>query len=303
MSTSVSMNDLFRGLLPTDYPNGWLGMLRTYFDDSGTHGASEIVLVAGLLGTEGRLDGLDRNWKKHLERPLDGTKPPLKRFHMYDCQNSLGEFAGWSRTETDYFCHQLRQTIIDSGVSAYGAACVRKDWDELVTGDLRPILGTAEGFCIRNCFVRAIAWAQRNTFDPKMTFIFDNRPSQVKRDANVVFDSFQKATAEPSIVGVAFLSSYEIRPLQAADMLAWELYQHSHAILREGLEVPQRSEFAHLTKNMAFVAQFAERKAIEDIVALWGKEDPEILRQVANHFTFFDPEQPGYSYLSAGQPS
>ena len=104
-------------------------MIRAYFDDSGTHDASEIVSVTGLFGTPGCMDGLDRSWKKHLERPLDGAKPPLKRFHMYEFQNSMGEFAGWSRTETDYFCHQLRQTIIDFDVSGYSIACARNDWD------------------------------------------------------------------------------------------------------------------------------------------------------------------------------
>jgi len=171
MNAPVSIRELSKALLPLDHPNGWLAMLRAYFDDSGTHDASKIAVVAGLFGTEGRMDGLDRNWKKHLERPLDGMKAPLRRFHMTDCQASQGEFAGWSRTETDYFCHQLRTVIIESGVSAYVIACARKDWDDLIIGDVRIILGTAEGACIRNCFVRTVAWAQRNTFDPKMTFI------------------------------------------------------------------------------------------------------------------------------------
>jgi hypothetical protein len=118
---------------------GWLTMLNAYFDDSGTHDQSSIVLLAGVFGTEAEMTSLERMWQKHLDRPLDGLKPPLTRFHMTDCQGSRGEFEGWSRTETDYFCHQLQTTIIDSGVSAYGIGCARKDWDDLVTGDMRAI--------------------------------------------------------------------------------------------------------------------------------------------------------------------
>ena len=82
-------------------------MLRPHFDDSGTHtggktGPSKIVLVAGIFGTEARLDSLDRNWRKIIADPIDGSRPPLKRFHAYDCDNSIGEFSGWSRTETDF---------------------------------------------------------------------------------------------------------------------------------------------------------------------------------------------------------
>jgi hypothetical protein len=154
--THVSIAEMFKLLLPLECPNGWLGMLRPYLDDSGTHEQSDIVVVAGIIGTEGPMDCLDRNWRRHLDRPLCGTKEPLRRFHMTDCDNHLGEFERWSRTESDYFCHQLRKEIIESGVTAFGIACSRKDYDDLVTGDIRGALGSPEGFCIHQCFVRSI---------------------------------------------------------------------------------------------------------------------------------------------------
>jgi len=144
----VTIADLFRALLPRDCPNGWLAMFRAYFDDSVTHNQSDIVLLAGVFGTEWELTSLERLWKKHLDNPLCGSKSPLKRFHMTDCHDSRGEFEGWSRTETDYFCHQLRTAILESGVAAYGMCCARKDWDEVVTGDMRAILGARRAFAL-----------------------------------------------------------------------------------------------------------------------------------------------------------
>jgi hypothetical protein len=180
-------------------------MLTGYFDDSGTHDASDIVLLAGIFGTEWQLASLDRAWKKHIDNPLCGSKPPLKRFHMTECQNSHGEFSGWSRTETDYFCHELGTVIMDSGVAGYGVGCSRKDWDELVIGDLRGALGNPEGHCVINCFVNGVSWAVQNTFDPKMTFVFDNRPGSVRRHAKTVFDAFEKAEKTLSMTGMSFL--------------------------------------------------------------------------------------------------
>ena len=282
----TSIPNLFRALLPLDCQNGWLAMLRAYFDDSGTHDPSDIVLLAGIFGTEWQLSTLDRLWKEHLERPLSGRKPPLKRFHMYDCQNSLGEFVGWSRTETDYYCHQLRTAIIDSHVSGYGTACARKDWDDLVTGDIRANVGDSEGFCVRNCFIKSIAWAQHNTFDPEMTFVFDNRPHR-QRENKVIFDAFQRVIGLPSLVGIAFLTSHKVRPLQAADMIAWELYQHAGDILIEGMPVPRRLELQHLGRNMNFEGR---RDQITNVVEIWKKTPPELLKQMADHFTNFDPD-------------
>ena len=105
-------------------------MISAYFDDSGTHEASDVVVVAGVLATEGRLDCLERGWKRELARPIEGRKRPLKRFHMANCFASRGEYLGWTRAETDFHCHLLRELMIGNDVSAYGVACSRKDYDE-----------------------------------------------------------------------------------------------------------------------------------------------------------------------------
>jgi hypothetical protein len=264
VAQAVSVSGLFRTLLPLGSPNGWLAMLRAYFDDSGTHGVrSDIVLVAGIFGTEWAIDSLDRRWKLEIDNPLCGRKERVSRYHAYDCDNSIGEFAGWKRVETDHFYHRLQTIIIESGVAGYGVAVARKDWDELVTGDIRAVLGNPEGTCIRNCFVKTLDWARTHTFDPQITFIFDNRPSSVQRDAQVCSDAFARNSEAPEIVGTAFLSSTKFRPLQAADMVAWELYRHANDILIEGMKTPKREQFDRLTRNMRFVGQIAQRSQIQ----------------------------------------
>jgi hypothetical protein len=282
-------------------------MITAYFDDSGTHESSDIVLVAGIFGTEGRMDCLDRNWKRHLDSPLDGRKERITRFHAYDCFQSVGEFAGWTRTETDYFRQQLRTVIIESDVAGYGLACLRKDYDELISGDLRGVLGTPEGYCINQCFVRSLGWVQANTFDPKMTFVFDSRPSDVKRYVGTVYDAFARWTAPPpQLTGYAFLSSKDVRPLQAADLVAWELYQNAKAILAGGITALTPKEMRHLRSNMDFQAQIAERNGITKLRDFWlekYRDDPDQLRQMAEHFNRFDPENPDYSHLSDKLPS
>jgi hypothetical protein len=189
-------------------------MLRAYFDDSGTHRSSNIVLVAGILGTEWQIKSLDRLWQMHVNRPLDGGKPPLRRYHATDCFNSTSEFSGWSRTETDYFSHELRTAII----SAYGVGVQRHDWDEIVSGELRGFLGDAEGYAITQCYVKTLEWARENTFDPEITFVFDNRPSEIQRRAKTIGDAFARHSENPRVVGCEFLSSYDVRALQAADL-------------------------------------------------------------------------------------
>jgi hypothetical protein len=302
VSASLSISDFLPGVWPD---GGLLVMLRAFFDDSGTHeggrfGPSKVVAVAGVFGTEGELRGLEDEWRKHLKRPLDGTKPPLSRFHMTECQNSHGEFAGWSRTETDYFCHQLGTVIIESGVSAYGMACFRKDWDELITGDTRAILGDAEGNAVRNCFLKATAWAQEFTFDPKMMFFLDDRPHR-QRENRVVFNVFEmQALPPPELVGLSFVTSHDFPALQAADLIAWEFYQYAKDTLESGrIELPKREQFRRIRRQMSvFDLQIARRESIQKI-ADHARTKPN-LAEMAEHFRTFDPE--GWVF-SVGPPS
>jgi hypothetical protein len=284
-------------------------MLSAYFDDSGTHtggkwGPSRIVLVAGIVGTEASLRSLEHNWQKHLDHPLCGRKDRLGRFHMVDCQNSRNEFAGWNRTETDYFCHQLQTAIIESGVAAYGMACSRQDWDDLVSGDVRAFLGDAESYCISQCFVRALRWAKANTFDPQITFIFDSRTPEIERRGKTIGHAFQQHEKNPAVVRTAFLSSQLVRPLQAADMFAWELYQHAREILSDGkIKPPSRPALKRFAvEKMSITTQIAQRPSIEKIAEFVRSSDPEFVRAAGDHFTNFDPENPDYSYLYGRKP-
>jgi hypothetical protein len=204
-----------------------------------------------------------------------------------------GEFAGWSRTETDYFCHQLQTVIIESGVSGYVFACGRRDWDELMTGQNREIFGDPERACVWNCFVRAHRWAQSNTFDPHIAFMFDNRDGKW-RDYNVVGDAFKRHLSNPEIATVAFGSSTTHLALQAADLIAWEFYQYAiHLLMDNKLSI--RQQFHHLVRNVKIDAQITTRSGIEKIIAHAAARDPEFMKATADHFMTFDPDAPSVS--------
>jgi hypothetical protein len=303
VNARTQIADLFRVLLPRDCRNGWLAMLGAYLDDSGSHSSSDIVITAGVAGTEAELRSLEWLWRKELDSPIEGLKPPLKRSHMTECQDFRGEFERWTRPETDYLCHRLQTVIIDSGVMAYGMACSRKDWDDLVTGNIRAIWGDAEGMCITNCFTKLIGWAQKFTFDPEMGFIFDSRTKEVERRANAVFEVYRRLIDMPSLVGVSFLNSHKILPLQAADMVAWEFYQYANDILVNGFVDAKRPQYLRLASNMVWHGQIATRKSIKRIVDHTQKQDPEKMRRAALHFINFDPSNPDTAHPLKGKLS
>ena len=283
MSAFVSMRELFSLLMPPAERRGVLAMINAYFDDSGTHASSDVVIMAGIVGTEPDLLSLDDMWAAHLERPLGGLKPPIKRFHMTDCYNSLGEFSGWSRVETDYFCHELREVIIKSHVGAYGFACVRKEWDAEMTDEYRLIFGDAEGYAVRACMHSTINWARNSSFDPHMYFVFDDRPERQKEN-EAVFKIYQQSPRPPQLVGISFMNSHKVRPLQAADLLAWEFYTHAKGVLLNGPKHKPRDAITHLLKNTEMYGQMTTPREISIMKASvleQEKTDP-VAREIFN---------------------
>jgi hypothetical protein len=220
-------------------------------------------------------------WGEKLQAPSPG-KEALRRFHMTDCKAGSGEFLGWSRTATEYLVHELVDIILRCGLYSDGAAISRKDWDELVTGNLRGALGDAEGYSMRIAFVRASKWA-RALDSNNLAFVFDGRQQREQEGRRIyqLFDEFSKI--EPNAVtpvSFKFADSYRILPLQGADLLAWEQYQYANEFLRSGGKsiVAKSKELQRLSRSGKVTLGIGLRSAIEKMVALEIGNEEKIAR-------------------------
>jgi hypothetical protein len=143
----------------------------------------------------------------------------------------------------------------------------------LVLGDLRAALGDAEGYSLRMAFVRATKWAREIASQSELAFVFDRRPER-EREGKRIFELFERfakvESIRPTPVSVAFLDSYRVLPLQAADLLAWEQYRYAADYLRSGgkTKVAIRKELQRLSKGGRVVLGVALRSAIKKMVAL-----------------------------------
>lgn len=241
-------------------------MLTAYFDDSGTHGDSEVVVFGGILGMdEKHWPPFETAWKAKLSQPLPG-KPPLKRFHMTDCMAHQGEFCGYSEGERDAVIYDFRQIILDADVYGYSCAVSLPDWDSVVgTRSLRG-LKDPEFFCMST----AIIWASRmaRQYSRQVKFVFDDMPT--KREANEhIFAMYHQGhnmnVGREEIAGISFMSSEKYVGLQGADMVAWETYNHAKKWLGEGAEVPTRPHLTPLASSGRFIAHIAGPRAIQEI--------------------------------------
>jgi hypothetical protein len=276
---------------------GGLVMLTAYFDDSGTHSSSDIVCWAGLFGNQFQWASFDQDWKKRLHESLPG-RDPINKFHMYDCQNALNEYSGWKRHEIDFFCDELGRVIVKNGLYGYALGIARKEWDAEVQGDRRRVLGDAEAYCVANCFLMAERWATRCApHDKQLAFVFDKREHRIAK-MEAVFDIFEKENKRqklnllnprtPDLVSLTFSLSSKFRPLQGADLFAWEYYQNCKDVLTGGPDVPERSQFRRLIKQSGrMIGAIADPKTLKGLANRDTKDDyAELLKHAPANWPF-----------------
>jgi hypothetical protein len=148
-------------------------VLEGYFDDSGTHGDTRVVVWGGFLGTVDQWVDLDRRWREKLAKPLP-NKARLKKFALADCRWAVEEFESYSYAERDLIQADFRQLIIDVGVIGMAYAVDRHAYTELMSQEAQNFFGDPEMMCFGECFHGAIYTARTKFADhAEMALHFD----------------------------------------------------------------------------------------------------------------------------------
>lgn len=218
-------------------------MLEAYFDDSGTHDGSRVVVWGGLVGDAQSFAYLDAEWQRLLACP-DPQLKPLKAFHLYDCVHRTREFAGFSQGASDLVRNRFRTAVIESGVAAVACGVDIQEWDRQVTGHLRALIGGAERCAFGQCVKLSIEVA--GSENEHLNAHFDGaRETYV---LNVIDGARLLYPAADHLLRTSFCPIKAYTGLQAADTVAYESYAFLRDMLLSG-EVRPCPHLQHLVEN------------------------------------------------------
>ena len=245
-------------------------MLCAYFDDSGTRSGTNVTLLAGLFGNPHQWDHFAGLWQQALGAPLDGAKPRVQHFRMFDCYGGRNDFTGWVRTEAEDFAQQLGNIIFKCGLWGGVTVVTAKAQDKRATGDRPRESGDAEGATIRNSFHLALDWARKSAaYDREISFVFEDRPER-KKEYETVYAAFSEharaANILPLPASLTFANAAKALPLQGADLFAWAVYQDELSFLHRERPVGQFNQklLARMAASGRFRIQSATPETIGD---------------------------------------
>jgi hypothetical protein len=218
-------------------------MLRAYMDDSGTHEGSHNCVVAGYWGGINEWRRFERSWKAALDR--EGLREfKANEFWPRLGGRRIGPYRDWTDERHRAFIVELLKIIDRSKIVPFGCGVLGAEWDmqpiafrELATiadspAKAKPLLLPFQ----RNIY-RAASYCYPGV---TMYFTFDrnqqpNVQSGILRCYSAVKDGATEAGDQLAkhLGSIEFEDSIQAAPLQAADLLAYEMHRYAKQPVRD----------------------------------------------------------------------
>ncbi|MGC1300916.1 MAG: DUF3800 domain-containing protein [Caulobacteraceae bacterium] len=236
-------------------------MLRAFFDDSGSHAKSDVTVMAGLIAAEADWKPFELAWRKCLD------DFGLRAMHMSHCVNANREFRDWSRDRRDLAIARFRNVLTSRPILMLASAVHREDWENACRREpvLESLFPTALDFCFHACMHYALIWRRVGAPSGEPVHVTIDRRDQNLPHWEPSARSFQETWSE-RLTGFAFESATTALPLQAADMIAYEVFVHEIDRRRSGFEPGLRPNFGALLDELQIQGGFCSEQQLIDYV-------------------------------------
>lgn len=272
----IGLADLARAIFPRDSKRRMVAVLTAYLDDSGTHDDSRVLLWGGLVALDETWGPFEAAWKAKLADPLpEAQKPPLRKFHMSNCEASYGEFEGYSPAERDAVIHDFRQIILDHPVQAYISGVSLRDWDQIIGRRRMRHFSDAEFFVLQGCLNSIAMYSRDRTENAPVALHLDDRKwpdAAIRTLVEAVVDHNVQREYAP-VIHYGFSNSEAVVALQAADMVVWETYNYACHLLDGGSPEDVRPHLQRLIDGRKISASLADRNVLLTVKRMMDEED------------------------------
>jgi hypothetical protein len=219
-------------LTPDDY--------EVYFDDSGTHEESPVAVAACYIATKQQWDEFCRNWKELTE------EEGFDYFHMTDFmlnpEKKRKPYCDWDDSKKWRVYWWATALIRIRAQHGFALTITKKDYDECVPDDMRKFYGKDHYVWAIKAVTGQIAeWRKKWGVKRPMQYVFSQvqKGKGTKGEILAIESSlpYQKDSEEKYGLikdGIGFQDMRAFPPLQAADILAWNMLDHHNNVIARG---------------------------------------------------------------------
>ena len=195
-----------------------------YFDESGIHAGSSLVVVSGYVATEGQWVAFDKKWRQVL------NKYGVNVFHATDLENFRGEYTGWDREQRIAFQKELI-ALVNPYTRLIMSQVIRVDDFNAVYPSVKDkykgLQSSPYQLCCDLCWLNVSDWA-KTVPDRRPVSVYFAEGNKFKTDsvrAYLAGCNTKRMREQFNIVKIEGVNMESSTPAQAADFIAYETWK------------------------------------------------------------------------------
>ena len=223
-------------------------MLRAYFDETGIHQGSPLVMITGIVAPESFYEPFENDWSTAL------IKWGISDFHASRCfrrEKQFEPFEEWQRNSM--FCDFAR-VIAKHLPTVVNSTSKTVVWDA-TSQFIREIFVRPYGMCFEHVVQQLIQWSHEQGSQESIALVFADQV-EYQHHADRTYAAYRDNEQYGELLaGLSFYPAARVMSLQAADLLAYEMFRY-HAPRAEGREQPIRESMKILLDSDLKLANF-----------------------------------------------
>lgn len=219
-------------------------MLRLYLDESYSHPPTPLVYtVAGYIATDTDWRKFQKEWRRELDRA------GIDFFHMAKYEARKKEYEDWSNEKRVEVLRRLHRTIHRRVLTGFASSVVVADYNEVMHPNIRQGYGEPHEFAVISCMKHIRDWGKQKGYHEHIAYILESG-SDREKIVNKVFQYMDEEQRREYRIGSwTFADKRDLNPLQAADILAYEMTKEMCRRLDKNTTRPVRRSTQNLFKG------------------------------------------------------
>jgi hypothetical protein len=268
----MGIRELVIGLREDRFAGYYITMIKAFVDDSGSGGDSLWYVLAGYVGSVSDWLGFESDWKAVLESP-----PRIDYFKSVEAEQLMDQFEGFLKDQAHAKIDALIEVIRRHAQRAIIVRTRQKDYNEIIKPNVPEIWDDAYHFLFP-AFISAVLGMEKYFGTGQSAeFVFDSSERLGKRAQIQYTQLLDLPQYAGRMANVLFRDDKEFLPLQAADLLAWQVRrafcvttEPRRAHYDNALNCPQRPPFLEILtpRKLRVCLEAMEANAIKEAAAL-----------------------------------